>query len=207
MCTTQAKVSEMMATCQAECEESTFQLRAWLRFYIELIGAANIDYAATVWHNFIIPKHRFIFLKIINEQLLNRDHLSRILTSDLCVVCENALESHNHLFVDSIYTRKFVDSVENWAGCLSWPKCFRELQERKCPAKPDLDELVLNAIYSATLYKLWRNRNNCLFNVICHSASFLSKEIKCMVKARVVGFHCINAKGKDSYIWRVVNSW
>ncbi|KAM6602310.1 hypothetical protein CsatA_021919 [Cannabis sativa] len=179
------------------------------RFYLELIGSAKIDYAATVWHKFVIPKHRFIFWQIINEHLLTRDHLSRFMTipSDLCVVCERDVETHNHLFVDCIYTRKLVDSVETWAGCLSWPKSFRELQERKCPAKPDLAELIMNAIYSATLYQLWRNRNDCLFNAICHLVSSLSKEIKCMVKARVVGFHCNNVTGKDSYIWRVVNSW
>ncbi|KAF4394782.1 hypothetical protein F8388_015688 [Cannabis sativa] len=74
-------------------------------------------------------EHRFIFWQIINEHLLTRDHLSSFMTipSDLCVVCESDLETHNHLFVDCIYTRKLVDSVETWAGCLSWPKSLREL--------------------------------------------------------------------------------
>ncbi|KAF4384236.1 hypothetical protein F8388_001474 [Cannabis sativa] len=87
------------------------------RFYIELIGAAKTSYAATVWHKFIVPKHKFIFWQIINEQLLTQDLLSRFLPipSELWAVCEDASETHSHLFMDCIFTRKLIDWVKNWA--------------------------------------------------------------------------------------------
>uniref|UniRef100_A0A803NHN7 Reverse transcriptase zinc-binding domain-containing protein n=1 Tax=Cannabis sativa TaxID=3483 RepID=A0A803NHN7_CANSA len=134
------------------------------RFYIELIGAAKTSYAATVWHKFIVPKHKFIFWQIINEQLLTQDLLSRFLPipSELWAVCEDASETHSHLFMDCIFTRKLIDWVKNWAGNLSWPKSISDLQERLFPAKPDLALLILNAVFSTTLYQLWRNRNDSL---------------------------------------------
>uniref|UniRef100_A0A803QIM0 Reverse transcriptase zinc-binding domain-containing protein n=1 Tax=Cannabis sativa TaxID=3483 RepID=A0A803QIM0_CANSA len=116
------------------------------KFYVDLIGAAKSSYATSIWHKFIVPKHRFIFWQIINEQLLTRDLLSKFLpiTSALCVVCENAMESHNHLFIDCIFTKKVIACVESWAGVLSWPKYFSELQQRCFPAKPDFAEQSFN---------------------------------------------------------------
>ncbi|KAF4373410.1 hypothetical protein G4B88_011679 [Cannabis sativa] len=72
------------------------------RFYIELIGAAKTSYAATVWHKFIVPKHKFIFWQIINEQLLTQDLLSRFLPipSKLWPVSEDASETHNIVVLD-----------------------------------------------------------------------------------------------------------
>ncbi|KAF4355775.1 hypothetical protein F8388_019174 [Cannabis sativa] len=145
----------------------------------------------------------------MNEQLLTRDLLSKFLpiTSALCTVCEDAMESHNHLFIDCIFTKKVIAGVENWAGILSWPKSFSELQQRCFPTKPDFAEQVLNSVFEATLYHIWRNRNDCLFNAMCLSASCISKSIRNVVKTRIIGFHCTSSKKKDRYAINVVNSW
>ncbi|KAM6548127.1 hypothetical protein CsatB_019803 [Cannabis sativa] len=179
------------------------------KFYVDLIGPAKSSYATSIWHRFIVPKHRFIFWQIMNEQLLTRDLLSKFLpiTSALCTVCEDAMESHNHLFIDCIFTKKVIAGVENWAGILSWPKSFSELQQRCFPTKPDFAEQVLNSVFEATLYHIWRNRNDCLFNAMCLSASCISKSIRNVVKTRIIGFHCTSSKKKDRYAINVVNSW
>uniref|UniRef100_A0A803QC82 Reverse transcriptase domain-containing protein n=1 Tax=Cannabis sativa TaxID=3483 RepID=A0A803QC82_CANSA len=149
------------------------------RFYDEMLGAAKVPYATNVWHKIIVPKHRFIYWQIINEHLLTQDILSRFLpiASGLCVVCDIDPESHNHIFTDCTITKKLINRVE-----------------------------VLNAIIAAVLYMLWKNRNDCLFNDVCNNISSLSKEIKCIVKARVVGVHCKSQKRKDQYVMSVVNS-
>ncbi|KAF4392663.1 hypothetical protein F8388_003083 [Cannabis sativa] len=178
------------------------------RFYDEMIGAAKVPYATNVWHKLVVPKHRFIYWQIINEHLLTRDILSRFLpiASGLCVVCDMALESHNHIFIDCIFAKKLINRVEGWSGVLNWPSYLSDFHQIK-PAKTDLAAAVLNAIISTVLYMFWKNRNDCLFNDVCNNVSSLSKEIKCIVKARVVGAHCKNQKNKDQYVLSVVNSW
>uniref|UniRef100_A0A803NW52 DUF4283 domain-containing protein n=1 Tax=Cannabis sativa TaxID=3483 RepID=A0A803NW52_CANSA len=178
------------------------------RFYDEMLGVAKVPYATNVWHKLIVPKHRFIYWQVINEHLLTRDILSRFLpiASDLCVVCDMDPESHNHIFIDCIFAKKLIKRVEGWSGVLNWPSCLREFHQIK-HAKTDLAAAVLNAVIAAVLYMLWKNRNDCLFNDVCYNVSSLSKEIKCIVKARVVGVHCKSQKRKDQYVMSVVNSW
>ncbi|KAF4391814.1 hypothetical protein F8388_017409 [Cannabis sativa] len=180
------------------------------KFYNELIGAAKTPYAATVWHKLIVPEHRFIFRQIFNEQLLTRDLLSRFLPlpSGLCMVCEDAPETHSHLFMECIFTKKLIDLVESWSGNLNWPDNLSELHQRTLPAKADLASMIMNAVTSASLYLMWKNRNDRLSNVVCNLASSFSKEIKCIVKARVFGFHCTSQKKKDRYDLskRIVNA-
>ncbi|KAF4390097.1 hypothetical protein G4B88_005015 [Cannabis sativa] len=93
------------------------------KFYNTLIGAVRALYSAIVWHKLLVPKHKFIYWQIINDQLLTRDHLSRFFSipSNLCAVCENAQESHNHLFMEFTFTKKLIESIESWVGNLNWP--------------------------------------------------------------------------------------
>ncbi|XP_060967001.1 uncharacterized protein LOC133035175 [Cannabis sativa] len=179
------------------------------RFYNELIGPIRTPYTATVWHKYIVPKHRFMFWQIINENLLTRDHLSRFfpIHSGLCLVCDDAPESHNHLFFECIFTRNLIVFVEKWAGQMRWPKNISELHDQVLPAKVNLASKIMNAITAAALYLLWKNRNDCLFNMVCNSVASLSKEIKSVVKARVLGLFCTSQKKKDQYVLRLLNSW
>ncbi|KAM6568819.1 hypothetical protein CsatB_016804 [Cannabis sativa] len=179
------------------------------RFYNELIEADRTPYTATVWHKYIVPKHRFMFWQIINENLLTRDHLSRFfpIHSGLCLVCDDAPESHNHLFFECIFTRNLIVFVEKWAGHMHWPKNISELHDRVLPAKANLASKIMNAITAAALYLLWKNRNDCLFSMVCNSVASLSKEIKSVVKARVLGLYCTSQRKKDQYVLRLLNSW
>ncbi|XP_074277626.1 uncharacterized protein LOC141601261 [Silene latifolia] len=71
------------------------------------------------WVKEAVPRHNFIGWLIANERLLTRDRLHRIgITSDIsCVLCENAQESHDHLFFKCIYSRRCLDLVATNLGC------------------------------------------------------------------------------------------
>ncbi|XP_062080606.1 uncharacterized protein LOC133785378 [Humulus lupulus] len=91
--------------------------------YSSLISATSVGYADTVWNKLIVPKHRFFYWQIFNRQLLTRDHLSRFLTltSALCPVCESDLETHSHLFMECIFSRKVFEEIGKWLGYFHWP--------------------------------------------------------------------------------------
>ncbi|KAF4382085.1 hypothetical protein F8388_001230 [Cannabis sativa] len=60
----------------------------------------KVDYAGAVLDNLMVPKHKIYFCQVINEHLLVRDFLSRIINTqvELCPVCDQGTETHDHFF-------------------------------------------------------------------------------------------------------------
>ncbi|KAF4361980.1 hypothetical protein G4B88_029492 [Cannabis sativa] len=102
-------------------------------------------------------------------------------SNGLCLVCDDAPESHNHLFFECIFTKNLVVFVEKWALQMHWPKNILELHDRVLPAKANLASKIMNAITAAAF-----------------------KEIKSVVKARVLGLYSTSQKKKDQYVLRSV---
>ncbi|XP_062076005.1 uncharacterized protein LOC133780148 [Humulus lupulus] len=178
-------------------------------FYTSLVNAQSVVYAETMWNKLLVPKHRFIYWQIFNSQLLTRDHLSRFLpiSSALCPVCESEIETHSHLFMKCIFSRKVFGEINSWLGCFQWPNSFLELQHWCLVAVRDLKNQILNTVLSASLYFIWRNRNNCIFNSVCSMARCISLEIRKVVKYRVLGLGPLNHSKRDSYLLNVVEGW
>ncbi|KAF4368346.1 hypothetical protein F8388_019063 [Cannabis sativa] len=63
-----------------------------------------------------MSKYRYTYWKVINNLLLTRNHLSRIMniSSSHCPVCNLENESHDHLFRECIFTKKAVDEIGTW---------------------------------------------------------------------------------------------
>ncbi|XP_062076415.1 uncharacterized protein LOC133781446 [Humulus lupulus] len=179
------------------------------KFYNSLLSVDKVEYAHTVWHKLIVPKHRFIFWQAINSQLLTRDHLGKIMPipSSCCPVCEIDDETHSHLFMECIFTRKVFGEIENWLGCYFWPRNFIDLQERCSKKLHDLRQLVINAVLAATIYMLWKNRNRCIFYCMSSTIMAISREIKSIVKIRVLGSNNTRVKRVDHYVLNLIESW
>ncbi|KAF4403392.1 hypothetical protein G4B88_008038 [Cannabis sativa] len=167
------------------------------------ITTEKIDYARNIWNRMIVPKHRFIGWKIVNNQLLTRDNLSRFMpiSSSLCPVYCRENESHQHLFVTCCFTRNLVDEITKWFGHIDWPIDFSCWFSK---AAVNLQGRITNAVILATLYMVWTNRNSCIFELSCKTASTLSREIKSCVKYRCL-IGCNGGKGKlDNHIFNLV---
>uniref|UniRef100_A0A803QHW6 Reverse transcriptase zinc-binding domain-containing protein n=1 Tax=Cannabis sativa TaxID=3483 RepID=A0A803QHW6_CANSA len=78
------------------------------KYYDLLVEVDKADYARAVWDKLIMPKHRFLYWKIANTQLLTRDFLSQFMTisSTLCPVCEVEFETHDHLLFTCSYAKQ-----------------------------------------------------------------------------------------------------
>ncbi|XP_062093932.1 uncharacterized protein LOC133799964 [Humulus lupulus] len=174
-----------------------------------LVSAQKVLYAGTVWNKLLVPKHRFIYWQILNSHLLTRDQMSRILPiqSVIFPVCASANESHSHLFLDCIFSRKLFGEVSCWLSMFQWPKSYLELQQWCMTAINSLQNQVINAVFAATLYFIWKNRNKCIFDSVCFSTSSLSLEIRKIVKYRVLGLSFLQLSKRDNYILNVVKGW
>ncbi|XP_062106076.1 uncharacterized protein LOC133817538 [Humulus lupulus] len=177
-------------------------------FYLSLIAASEVQYASAVWHHLCVPKHRFISWQMINDHLLTRDKLGKILElpSYLCPVCECFNESHQHLFFDCSFTKNLQQAVSSWSGFQGWPLTMVAWKSWCSHVGYDLQQLVWNAIIAAVIYSVWCNRNRCLFDLCCSSVLVVSSTIKAAIKARVKTITCTKAKKKDRDVISFINS-
>ncbi|XP_062119661.1 uncharacterized protein LOC133834159 [Humulus lupulus] len=168
-------------------------------FYLSLTTTREVQYASAVWHRLCVPKHRFISWQVINEHLLTRDNLGKILelATYLCPVCECVNESHQHLFFDCSFTKKLQQEVSSWSGVKGWPLTMEAWKIWSTSVGLDIQSLVWNAILSAVFYSVWCNRNRCVFELCCSSVMVVSSSIKLAIKARVKGIECTKAKKRD----------
>ncbi|KAF4362481.1 hypothetical protein F8388_019764 [Cannabis sativa] len=90
-----------------------------------------------VWDKLIMPKHRFLYWKIANTQLLTRDFLSQFMTisSTLCPVCEVFIANNS------------------WLGEYQWPNSIEDMMERCRNRVKNFQSRITNAIVAATFVK------------------------------------------------------
>ncbi|XP_039031707.1 uncharacterized protein LOC120166517 [Hibiscus syriacus] len=142
------------------------------------------------WHNLIwfplhIPKHIMIVWMTFLDRLPTKNRLQhmRIANDELCVLCKEARETRNHLFIecppaDSLWKAILLlsglkrpsltwDNMITWA-CNSWKG-------------ESLLTTVLKIAWSALIYSLWEERNARLFKGNSRSAAQILSAIKDIV--------------------------
>ncbi|KAF4370689.1 hypothetical protein F8388_025068 [Cannabis sativa] len=176
---------------------------------IQFMEAQEVKYSRAIWNKLIIPKHRFILWQACNVQLLTRDHLSKflIIPSILCPVCENDIETHTHLFFDCVFARKTFVEIGKWLGVVDWPKEAEQIQQWCTRGPLDFKNRVINSVFAASLYLLWKNRNRCIFDLVCSSPLNLSIEIRKLSHYRILSLTCNTSKKQDKYIIDVIRGW
>ncbi|XP_062100825.1 uncharacterized protein LOC133806752 [Humulus lupulus] len=122
-----------------------------------------VNYKQFVWNRVSVPKHRFIAWLVVNSKLLTRDHLHRVmqLDSSLCPVCDQEMESHSHLLFGYCFSQQVVQKVHDWFGC-SWPLIYSDWCRWIGGMSKGVRASKVAAVFSATVYYLWHNRNICV---------------------------------------------
>ncbi|XP_062075636.1 uncharacterized protein LOC133779733 [Humulus lupulus] len=153
-------------------------------FYKRIIHQEQIKYHHFVWNRMSVPKHRFIIWQVVNDNLLTRDHLQKVLQhldSSLCPVCCQLEESHEHLFFHYKCSQQVTHIIQTWIGC-KWPLRLKDwtcwIEDRRKGVKSE----VMAAVFSATIYHVWQNRNSCILN----GYSFRVNVIVDMIKRDIV---------------------
>ncbi|XP_062097435.1 uncharacterized protein LOC133803386 [Humulus lupulus] len=157
--------------------------------YHRLINKDRVVYANVVWNSLTVPKHRFILWQATLGHLLTRDNLSRChleLSSVLCPVCEVEQESHAHLFFECHFSWQVRALVEKWLGWGLWPLQLDGWRAWMAGKPKVLKHSVLAAALAASVYLIWKNRNNCIFKLSSFSVDFVVKLIKYWVRGRLL---------------------
>ncbi|XP_074315426.1 uncharacterized protein LOC141651622 [Silene latifolia] len=138
-----------------------------------------VQWYNSVWATWNIPKHSLVGWMVKHKGLQLRDKLFQlqICDSNSCVNCEQAAETHEHLFGSCVYSSQVIDGVEQWL-------CRRISGSNLNCTK--LQKLVVRMTLMATWYCIWKQRNECRLSLTLATPRRVIKEIQSIVKARIL---------------------
>lgn len=123
------------------------------------------------------------------NRLQTRDRLNKmgICTSSQCLLCENGIEDNEHLFFRCHYSQMCIQHIKNGIGINLATVRFPQLVgwvKRRATSSRFKRQVYISAII-ATVYMVWKERNNAFWNHQIHIVDKIVKEIKNIVKQRV----------------------
>ncbi|XP_074289322.1 uncharacterized protein LOC141614477 [Silene latifolia] len=137
-----------------------------------------VQWSKKVWDPWNIPKQPFIGWLIQRKALNTRVKLAQfgVCLFDRCLLCENAAESHEHLFKDCVYSSRVIAGVEHWLHLtLNGRVGYSQIQIKTCM-------MAKMAIW----YNIWNTRNVCRLKHRVKRHDILVKEITAQVHQRVI---------------------
>ncbi|XP_074288959.1 uncharacterized protein LOC141614103 [Silene latifolia] len=154
----------------------------------------------TVWNSWNIPKHSIITWLIMHNGMNTRENLYRFgcCTSDACCICENALETHSHLFFDCDYSKAIVSLIQDWCGvCISLSGAMTGGYGN---GGFKLKEHVYAIILNACICHIWAQRNSARINGTLMVTSLVVQKITEEVRQRIK-FKCNAKVSRQEEIW------
>nr|GEY32967.1 hypothetical protein [Tanacetum cinerariifolium] len=126
----------------------------------------KVDWYSMIWFAQSIPRHAFVIWLAIQKKLMTHDKMLvwRPNEDFKCVVCKKCSDSHNHLFFTFEFSKEIWNELikklnVRLSGC--WDQI---IDERKVlPAKKNIWSIVRRLVCGATMYYIWKERNNRLF--------------------------------------------
>ena len=161
------------------------------KVYHHLCGdQAVVQWAGAVWSSKSIPRHSFHSWLVVLDRNQTRDRLLSwgLQVSHLCLLCNVTSETRNHLYMDCPYsydlwsrlaTKCQLQPLRNWSDLLN--------QMIALPP-PKQNKLLSLLAWKATMYWLWRERNQRLHANTFRSVDSLIKTIDLQIRNQIQSF-------------------
>ena len=158
--------------------------------YMKLKGEGeNTHWNGFVWNRYTMPKHRMILWLAVQDRLKTRQRLKlmQICESDLCLICQTQTETCEHLFFGCQFSTQCITLTMEWLG-FRWIRkdLLRTCRWIKNRLQGSFKKRVGLAAMAAVVYMIWKNRNSALWDQQIMTIDRTVKEIKYMVKHRIV---------------------
>nr|GEU32489.1 hypothetical protein [Tanacetum cinerariifolium] len=130
----------------------------------------KVDWVDVVWFPSCIPRHAFNLWLVIKKKLKTQDRLLRWdVNGSLarsCTLCESQPDSHEHLFFECSFSRQVWCHMRKLVGLsLIQPSLEMILSFIIPMAKRRTSKCVITKlVIAASVYFIWQERNNRLFN-------------------------------------------
>jgi hypothetical protein len=157
------------------------------------------NHDVNVWHNHIPSKVSLFAWRLLRNRLPTKDNLvRRSVLSPANAVCVSGCghtETAKHLFIDCVFFGSIWYQVWNWLG-ISFvsPGDIRHhlYQFINMPGLPRVTLLFLKIIWFASVWVIWKERNNQVFQQVASTPSVLLDKVKLnsfmWIKAKQVSF-------------------
>ncbi|KAJ9536716.1 hypothetical protein OSB04_un000101 [Centaurea solstitialis] len=138
------------------------------------------------WFKHHIPKHSFCLWLAILNRLPTQDRLLQWgIGSDRmsCLLCNGDMDSRDHLFFRCSYSSSFWKLVRNEIGCMTndaWDDVLHDLTHRRWHP----GEVRKQLFFAGSIYYIWRERNNRLFNGLKRGSALLFSDLKLHIDTR-----------------------
>ena len=183
------KVKDIMRRHMSEIQLANMPIYSIKLSYQQMAPTTREEYwAKMVWCRLGIPKHRFIMWLVMKGRLNIKDRLMTIgINQDgCCLLCADHMESHMHLFFNCYFSQKCILSILEWlcmeCNQLIYNTLIRRLHRKK---QSKFRRSVLYAAFMSTIYHIWGEQNNALWNSQVKCIDTVIHSIKYNVYTRI----------------------
>ncbi|KAK4726871.1 hypothetical protein R3W88_031788 [Solanum pinnatisectum] len=160
-------------------KETNFSIK---KMYQLLKGEYNkVPWRRLTCNNLGSPKWVFALYVAIHRRLYTKDRLSKwgIIEDDVCALCKEEGETHQHLFFSCIFSKQIWHKMLKWQlitrGCEGWNE---ELEWAIGYAKrKSIVADVYRMAIAATIYYIWQERNLRIFQQKERTTDMISRLI------------------------------
>ncbi|XP_074297205.1 uncharacterized protein LOC141627905 [Silene latifolia] len=147
----------------------------------------SVQWSKVIWNAWVIPKHQFMGWLVAHGALNTNDKLVQhgMEVDDKCYLCGQSEECLNHLFLDCLYSKKVIHSLQNETRCqfpvnnvLDWCVARRGTK---------VQQGVQAVVVLGAIYQVWCQRNKCKMDKMLVRPEKLTLCIMEEVKSRIIG--------------------
>lgn len=162
----------------------------------------SVPWHKEVWFSGGIPKHMFLVWLMVQNRCPTRDRILSwgLQTDPSCLFCNAANESIAHCFFECSFTWEIwrvMAAKCNLTSSRQWDALLIQLRSH---ASNKTQKTLLLLTWQATLYTLWKERNQRLHNSQFSSVDTLLTQIKLTIKNRISSLRIDRPKFSSSLI-------
>ncbi|XP_060210458.1 uncharacterized protein LOC132637380 [Lycium barbarum] len=160
------------------------------QIYLQLMGdRPRVEWKCVMFHNAVKPKARFTMWLQLQNRLMTMDRLDKWgMQVDLqCVLCSKHNETRDHLFLHCEYSLFVWHKIKHWLQLnmfinTNWEQHLRWVVASS-KGKTQAAQ-IFRLAYAETIYALWIERNQRVFDKKTRPWSIVAKEIAYMCNVR-----------------------
>ncbi|KAB5548042.1 hypothetical protein DKX38_011448 [Salix brachista] len=148
----------------------------------------NMQYI--LWHPLHVPRLSFILWLASQGRLSTKDRVHTVNMEDgSCKLCNQATETHEHLFFQCLFSAQVWQTVNNkakmhwpslpWADLLQWAMS-------RVKKKGGINNHIGSLLLSSTVYHLWQERNRRIFCDHHKASQAISADIYQQVRTQLI---------------------
>uniref|UniRef100_A0A803QFN4 Reverse transcriptase zinc-binding domain-containing protein n=1 Tax=Cannabis sativa TaxID=3483 RepID=A0A803QFN4_CANSA len=122
--------------CGIIIKKITQRLHNWASKHLSFAGKIQSKVHVASWDKVFFPKaygdlgfkDGAKWNQVVNSHLFTKDNMARMhipLELNKCPICEDCVETHEHLFFSCCLSHKVVELVFDWLGNCMWPSDYK----------------------------------------------------------------------------------